>query len=131
MKERHNTAVAWLEKANHDFAAATIIKQYLPTHLDTIAFHCQQATEKSIKAILVNLGKDFKRTHDLSYLLEMVAEYYTVNTEDFKKVIILNNYSVEVRYPNSTIVLSSEEMDNAIDTAAYFIEMAVTVIGRK
>ena len=36
---------AWIDKADHDLGSAKIIFQHIPEYFDTIAFHCQQATE--------------------------------------------------------------------------------------
>jgi hypothetical protein len=36
---------AWISKADHDLGSAKIIYLHLPDYFDTIAFHCQQATE--------------------------------------------------------------------------------------
>jgi hypothetical protein len=37
---------------------------HLPDYFDTIAFHCQQAVEKYIKAILVHREIVFDRSHE-------------------------------------------------------------------
>ena len=38
-----------------------------------VGFHCQQATEKYIKAYLVRHQVEFPKTHDIAKLLERVA----------------------------------------------------------
>ena len=40
----------WIEKADHDLGSAKVIYLHLPDYIDTIAFHCQQAVEKYLKA---------------------------------------------------------------------------------
>jgi HEPN domain-containing protein len=42
----------WLIKAEHDLQTAEIVASHLPDFDDTIAFHCQQAIEKSLKGYL-------------------------------------------------------------------------------
>ena len=44
---------AWIEKADHDLGTAKLIFLHIPDYFDTVAFHCQQAVEKYLKAILV------------------------------------------------------------------------------
>lgn len=43
----------WIDKADHDLGSAKLIYLHIPEYFDTIAFHCQQATEKYLKATLV------------------------------------------------------------------------------
>lgn len=43
----------WIEKADHDLGSAKIIHLHLPDYFDTIAFRCQQAVEKYLKALLI------------------------------------------------------------------------------
>jgi HEPN domain-containing protein len=38
---------------------------------DTVAFHCQQAVEKYVKAILVRHRVEFRKTHDIGQLLDL------------------------------------------------------------
>ncbi len=59
----------WIEKADHDLGTAKLIYLHIPEYFDMIAFHCQQATEKYIKAILLFFEIEFERTHNLIYLL--------------------------------------------------------------
>jgi HEPN domain-containing protein len=42
----------WLKKADADFAAAEQLLQVRPLLNDQIGFHCQQAAEKYLKALL-------------------------------------------------------------------------------
>ncbi|HZL09619.1 MAG TPA: HEPN domain-containing protein [Prolixibacteraceae bacterium] len=63
----------WMEKADHDLGSAKVIYLHLPEYFDTIAFHCQQAVEKYLKATLVYYRIDFLRSHDLIYLLELLS----------------------------------------------------------
>ncbi len=49
-----------IEKADHDLGSAKIIFLHLPDYFDTIAFHCQQAVEKYIKAVLIHYKIHFR-----------------------------------------------------------------------
>ena len=53
MNDQSDYILEWINKADHDLGSAKIIYLHLPDYSDTIAFHCQQAGEKYIKAILV------------------------------------------------------------------------------
>ena len=54
---------AWLEKAREDLQAArSLIQSGLPA---PALFHCQQAAEKSFKALLTWKRVAFRKTHDI------------------------------------------------------------------
>ncbi len=118
----------WIEKADHDLGSAKLIFLHIPDYFDTIAFHCQQAVEKYLKASLIHLGIEFQRSHDLPYLLEMLSGKVEIKPETFDKAIILNGYSVEIRYPNQIIHLTKNELKSAISIADDFRQLAVLII---
>jgi len=62
---------AWLTRARHDWLAAQALFTPGAVVLDVIAFHCQQAVEKTLKAFLVSRGIEFEKTHDLGWLLDL------------------------------------------------------------
>jgi HEPN domain-containing protein len=51
---------SWINKADHDLGSAKVIFIHLPDYSDIIAFHCQQATEKYIKSILLYKEIEFE-----------------------------------------------------------------------
>ena len=56
---------SWLVKAARDLRAADHEWSATPPLRDDIAFHCQQAVEKSLKAFLTWHDVAFRKTHDL------------------------------------------------------------------
>ena len=115
-----NNKFAWVEKTDHDIGSAKKIFINIPENFDIISFHCQQAVEKYLKALLIHLEIEFTRTHDLIYLLEILSNKIEISENQFKNAFILNNYSVQVRYPNEIIPLTNEEIENAITIAEDF-----------
>ncbi|MFW5821980.1 MAG: HEPN domain-containing protein [Tangfeifania sp.] len=111
---------AWIEKGDHDLGSAKVIFQYIPEYFDTVAFHCQQAVEKYLKALLIFHEIEFQRTHDLPYLLELLSRKIKIDSKHFDKAIILNGFAVEIRYPDLTVKLSKEELQEAIGIAEFF-----------
>jgi HEPN domain-containing protein len=85
----------WIIKADHDLGSAKLIFLHIPDYFDTIAFHCQQAVEKYLKAILVFCNIEFQRTHNLVYLLELLSRSINIDEDTFDKAIILNGFSVK------------------------------------
>ncbi len=121
----------WINKADHDLGSAKLIFLHIPDYFDTIAFHCQQAVEKYIKAILVYYEIDFQRSHNLIYLLDLLTKKLEISEERYDKAILLNGFSVQIRYPDRTIYLSNEELATAIEIAQDFRAFAVGLIGIK
>ena len=100
MNEKIELIRKWIEKADHDLGTAIITFKHLPKYKDTIAFHCQQAVEKYLKSYMLNLDIIVKRTHDLVYLLELINKQDKIDKEWFDKVFILQDYAIEIRYPD-------------------------------
>ena len=131
MSESIEKVKEWINKADHDLGSAKIIFLNMPDYFDTIAFHCQQAVEKYLKSILISLNIEFKRSHDLIYLLELINIKLSIDEELFNKAIILNGFSVEIRYPNQLIFLSKEELEEAIEISEEFRAFAFSKLGLK
>ena len=128
MKETDKIVIEWINKADHDLGSAKLIYHHLPNYFDTIAFHCQQATEKYIKAILEDKGIEFQRTHNLVYLLELLSCEMEISEETFDKAILLNGIGVQIRYPESKIFLTKEELATAIEISQEFRNFALKTI---
>ena len=121
----------WIEKADHDLGSAKIIYLHLPEYFDTIAFHCQQAVEKYLKAILLFYQIEFLRSHDLIYLLELLSRRIEIDESKFKKAFLLNNFGVQIRYPNKIIRLTKEELETAIQISEEFRAFSLDTIAIK
>ena len=119
----------WIEMADHDLGSAKIIYLHLPDYFDTIAFHCQQAVEKYLKAMLVYNRIEFSRSHDLVYLLELLSGKIEIEDSKFRKAFSLNNFGVQIRYPNKIVKLTAEEIESAIEISQEFRSFAVNIMG--
>jgi len=107
----------WIEKADHDLGTAILTFKHIPSFRDTIAFHCQQATEKYLKSYLIFLEVEFRRSHDLIYLTELIDQKKHLDEIFISKLTELEDYSVEIRYPEIEIMLTDEEIQKAISIA--------------
>jgi HEPN domain-containing protein len=61
----------WLTKARSDLVSAMKLADKLDPHLDTAIYHCQQAAEKAIKAVLVFHDRRFEKTHEIEALIPL------------------------------------------------------------
>jgi len=117
MKSKSEIIEHWLVYADHDLEMAKLAKDHLPMYYEMIAFHCQQSVEKYLKAYLIFLDIEPAKTHDLLYLHEILSRFITLPSDLYDKLSQLQDYSVEVRYPNEIIELSVEEIRTAVSTA--------------
>ncbi len=129
MSEQTEQIVKWLEKADHDLGTAIITHKHIPKYRDTIAFHCQQAVEKYLKAYLLKLGIEIVKTHDLVYLMELINKKESVTDSLFEKLAMLQEYSVEIRYPDEQIELSDDNINHAIQITNEVRELVINKIG--
>jgi HEPN domain-containing protein len=89
-------AKEWLKAANDDLVLiSNIIDNESLTHL--VAFHCQQAIEKSFKSVLEYNTNNVPKRHDLLMLKDLVFDQIEVKNEDMLEA--LNSLYTESRYP--------------------------------
>jgi HEPN domain-containing protein len=131
MSEINKLVIAWIEKADHDLGSAKLIYLHIPEYFDTIAFHCQQATEKYIKALLEYFCIEIQRSHNLIYLLDLLSQKIEIAADIYDKAIVLNGFSVQIRYPDNTIYLTKEELEISISIAEQIRLFTVQTIGLK
>ena len=109
--------IRWIDKAEHDLLAAEHIIQVVERELtDITCFHSQQCAEKYLKALLVFLGVHFPKTHDLRLLLDLVPERILADLPR-TRVIPLNRYVIEGRYPGDWEPITAEEAQRALAMA--------------
>jgi HEPN domain-containing protein len=120
MNEKDEYVLLWIKKGDHDLGTANLTFKHIPEYRDIIAFHCQQAVEKYLKAWLVFLDCEVPHTHDLPYLLDVISRFIDLKPELFTKALTLSGFSVEVRYPDSEADLSDLNIKEAMSTVQLF-----------
>jgi HEPN domain-containing protein len=88
----------WVQKAESDFSAARKLLRDR-TLADQVCFHCQQAIEKYLKALLQETGKPIQRTHDITVLLDQLIPGDPSLRSLRRGTKTLTRYAVEYRYP--------------------------------
>ena len=117
MNDKIEIVKQWIEKADHDLGTAQVTYLYLPLYRDTIAFHCQQSAEKYLKGYLLFLEIPFKRQHSLNYLLGLISEKISISEALYLNASELEEFAVEIRYPDTLIELTDIEIHQAFDIA--------------
>ena len=84
--------------------------------LETLCYHAQQATEKSLKAVLIYYSASVPRTHNIGTLIDLL-EGYTEITESIRDIAILTEYAVSSRYPGFSEPVNRDDYDLALQLA--------------
>ncbi|MHC4442247.1 MAG: HEPN domain-containing protein [Planctomycetota bacterium] len=117
----------WVEKAEGDFHTAEREKNTVEyPNYDATCFHAQQCAEKYLKARLIEAGKDFPKTHDLSAILNLVLPFEPTWEFLREELEQLTNLGVEVRYPGMTADL--EDAEEAMRTAQHVRQIVRTAL---
>ncbi len=93
----------WIEMAEMDYGVAKhLYETYYPKPLEIICYHCQQAAEKALKAVIIAGGAHggMPKSHDLSFLLNQIKNQVTVEEKFYDYADELTPYGVAVRYPS-------------------------------
>jgi HEPN domain-containing protein len=82
---------------------------------EAVCFHCQQAAEKYLKALLQELRLPVPRIHDLDRLLLALLTHDATLRPLRRGLIALTRYAVECRYPRFNP--TTRQMRSALRTA--------------
>jgi len=119
-----NTELAnqWRKYAKMDYDIAIHDKSFYPTPVEIICYHCQQAGEKALKAILAYYDEEIPRTHDLYRLLELCTVYFPELSELSSQAKRLTDFATITRYP-SVIELEETDMELALEYAEQIVNV--------
>lgn len=118
-----NQTREWLKAAEDDLNVISLIQTREDlTHI--IAFHAQQATEKTFKGVLEEFEIPVIKTHNLQYLYYTIIELINFDL-DLKLLATLDSLYVESRYPGSMGLLP--EGKPSLAEAKTFLEFAFHV----
>ena len=123
------SAADWLRHARSDLSLSQSrkTKTLLYQHL---CFHAQQAAEKALKAVLVRHGLRPPRSHDLSYLMDMLPETVSI-PPPLVALPVLTKYAVQQRYPGENSPLTASDRRRAVVLADESVRWASRQIRSK
>ena len=114
----------WLERANEDLLVVERLTKPEIAAISSVCFHCQQATEKFLKAFLVANEVKIKKTHNIEFLLseceEIDHEFSEIDSKN------LSDFGVDVRYPGDIYIPTESETKEYIEIA-YTIKNLVEI----
>jgi HEPN domain-containing protein len=109
-------AQRWMAYARSDLDAAYTLLEKGEFFPRQICFMSQQAGEKSLKAVLVYLGINFPKIHDLDRIRELIPQGWLVK-DKFPELYDLSVWSVESRYPGHTPDVTEKEARETLQLA--------------
>ena len=89
----------WILKAEEDWQGANELAALTPPLRDLVGFHCQQAAEKYLEALLQDRGAVVPKTHNLKDLLNLLLPHDATLATLRRILQPLTRYAVEYRYP--------------------------------
>lgn len=109
MTPLHDEAERLLRLAGRDYRTFTILRNHPEAELAPTCFHAQQAVEKALKAVLTTKQIDFRRTHDLEELANLLGDIGVAVPFPPREFRRLNPFAVEFRYDDESIVLITRD----------------------
>jgi len=89
----------WLEIANEDLRVARACLRLDRPAVGAAAYHCQHATEKPMKGLLVAGGRSFRKTHDLDELADEAGAAFPALRPKLDVCRPFTRWGTILRYP--------------------------------
>lgn len=105
----------WLQRARSNLIQASTEQEGV--YPEDLCFQAQQASEKALKALLLQRGVRFPRTHSLAVLISLLEQADEPVPAHIRDATRLTDYAVEARYPGLDEVIDREEYLEAIALA--------------
>ena len=104
--KRREQALLLLRKAAQD---ETLLDEVLTSDQvsdEIIGFHCQQAAEKILKALLSDVGIRFRKTHEIGALMAMLGQAGHGLPGQFENLDVLTPFGAIYRYEDYDAIVS-------------------------
>jgi len=115
----------WIKYAERDYGIAVhLSKTFHPLPVENICYNCQQAIEKTLKAILICLADTYPKTHDIRELHQLCKE----SGVDFRLTPIitrtLTRFATKSRYPDDVNEFIDTDTEIGLKYAAQVLTQA-------
>ncbi len=125
--------IMWVEFAKTDLGVAKHLNErYYPKPMEIICYHCQQAAEKAVKAIIIKYKTQggMPKKHNLSFLLEQIKNNVDIPEVYYDYADALTPYGIAVRYPNE-LGIEEHHVQNALLYAQEIVDWTEKIIRQK
>ena len=103
MTPAHEEAARLLRLAQRDRETFGLLKPIPQANLAALGFHAQQSIEKALKAVCVLRDIEFRRTHDLVALAELIRGSDMDLPVSVDSLRLINPFAVEFRYDDEIV----------------------------
>ena len=107
----------WLQRAERDLAAGEALTISQPALPEMVAYHAQQAGEKSLKAFLAVHDRAFPLTHNLNVLLTLCEEFDADLATLATAAQVLTPFATAFRYPGGPLAPPLKDAEEALKLA--------------
>lgn len=114
--DRLTDTARWLRYAEEDLTTAETFLEHPHVPPRQVCWHAHQAAEKALKAALIFLQIDFRRTHDLNVLRDLLPERWHLKTAQ-PNLGSLNRWAVQARYPEEGQEATETDASAAVEHA--------------
>jgi len=114
----------WVRYARDDLEVAQLLMALKPRKIEIICYHCQQAAEKYLKALLAKVDAPIPRTHALLTLVEVAVADSEAKRNLGPSLARLEPYAIAVRYPFQLEIAegAEERVLSAAEVVAKYVE---------
>lgn len=117
----------WLEFARADLEVAAEHGHVNRWVVGIRCYHCQQAAEKALKAVIDHYGGDVPHFHNLVDLMQIASSTNDL-PDGASEWRTLNAYIVATRYPDALHEATDDDLAEALELARAVVAWATSVI---
>jgi HEPN domain-containing protein len=127
-------AIEWLKSAKANLYrgkdTSYLDREQIPYEL--LCFDLQQCVEKCLKAILIKNNINFRRTHDISKIIDLlVLNHIKIPEYIIENAITLTQYASETRYPGDWEPIIENEYKELVEITEKVYELIEGIIKSK
>ncbi len=112
-----DVALAWMQHARSDLQLGRVALRARGVLPEGACFHAQQCAEKALKALLLQHGIPFPRTHSIEVLLDLLKAHGVTIPNGVDEAFMLSEYAIQTRYPGEWEPVTKAEARRAIELA--------------
>ncbi len=128
MSPKEELVKEWLTLDDDDLRIAELtMKDSEPVYW-AVAFHCQQAAEKSLKAFLAYNEYHVEKTHDIEFLVKLCMKILPEMEQFIETGAALSEYAVDTRYPATRFKITKIKAEKAMETARNIFESVLNAL---
>ena len=130
MDKKTDLVTKWIKYAKDDLVVAKLIIDSKIDSYQNVVFHSQQATEKILKAYIIDNDIPFRRIHDLKTLISMIESCFQIDNSLYHRIEIFVKFNIETRYPDLEENPTIDEAKKAIAEAEWILNYFKSLLNK-